>query len=63
MAGKVLNINISSPLKLRIDLTGKDHEIYHYSYNLPLAIIVERSSKTTTNNKIDMTIPKDQKNN
>jgi hypothetical protein len=36
MAGKVLNINVYSPLKLRIGLTGKYHAICHYSYNLPL---------------------------
>lgn len=37
MAGKVLNIKVRNPLKLRIGLTGKYHAICHYSYNLPLA--------------------------
>ena len=36
MAGKVLNIKVCSPLKLRSGLTGKYHAICHYSYNLPL---------------------------
>ncbi len=37
MAGEVLNIKVCSPLKLHSGLTGKYHEICHYSYNLPLA--------------------------
>ena len=37
MAGRVLNIKVCSPLKLRSGLTGKCHAICHYSYNLPLA--------------------------
>ena len=37
MAGKVVNIKVCSPLKLRNDLTGKYHAICHYSYNFPLA--------------------------
>jgi hypothetical protein len=36
MAGKVLNIKVFGPLKLRSGLTGKYHAICHYSYNLPL---------------------------
>lgn len=36
MAGKVLNIKVCSPLKLRSGLTGKKPAICHYSYNLPL---------------------------
>lgn len=39
MAGKVLNIKVCSPLKLRSGLTGNYHAICHYSYNLPLYII------------------------
>jgi len=39
MAGKVLNIKVCNPLKLRSGLTGKCHAICHYSYNLPLAFI------------------------
>ncbi len=35
MAGKVLNIKVCSPLKLRSGLTGNYHAICHYSYNLP----------------------------
>ena len=37
MAGNVVNMMVSIPLKLRIGLTGKCHAICHYSYNLPLA--------------------------
>ncbi|RLD58183.1 MAG: hypothetical protein DRJ01_12905 [Bacteroidetes bacterium] len=36
MAGKVLNMKVYSPLKLRSGLTGNYHAICHYSYNLPL---------------------------
>ncbi len=43
MAGKVLNIKVCSPFKLRSGLTGKCHENCHYSYNLPLTFIVERT--------------------
>ena len=39
MAGKVLNINVYCPLKLRSGLTGKYPAICHYSYNLPLWVI------------------------
>ena len=39
MAGKVVNIEVCSPLKLRSGLTGKKPAICHYSYNLPLGII------------------------
>jgi len=38
MAGKVLNLKVCSPLKLRSGLTGNYHAICHYSYNLPLAV-------------------------
>jgi hypothetical protein len=38
MAGKVLNIKVCSPLKLRSGLTGNYHAICHYSYNLPLRV-------------------------
>ncbi len=37
MAGKVVNIKVCSPLKLRSGLTGNYHALCHYSYNLPLA--------------------------
>ena len=40
MAGKVLNIKVYSPLKLRSGLTGNYHAICHYSYNLPLCFIL-----------------------
>jgi len=40
MAGKVLNIKVCSPLKLRSGLTGNYHAICHYSYNLPLVPIL-----------------------
>ena len=39
MAGKVLNIKVCNPLKLRSGLTGNYHAICHYSYNLPLPTI------------------------
>jgi len=39
MTGKVLNIKVSSPLKLRSGLNGNYHAICHYSYNLPLCIM------------------------
>ena len=42
MAGDVVNIKVRNPLKLRSCLTGKCHAICHYSYNLPLAVIVEK---------------------
>jgi len=38
MAGKVLNIKVCNPLKLHSGLTGKQPAIFHYSYNLPLAV-------------------------
>ena len=45
MAGKVLNIRVDSPLKLRSGLTRKYHAICHYSYNLPLAVILKKTEK------------------
>ena len=42
MAGNVANIKVSSPFKLRSGLTGNYHAICHYSYNLPLAVILCR---------------------
>ena len=39
MAGKVLNMKVYSPLKIRSGLTGNYHAICHYSYNLPLDYI------------------------
>jgi len=39
MAGKVVNIKVRNPLKLRSGLTGNYHAICHYSYNLPLGNI------------------------
>ncbi|OQX80754.1 MAG: hypothetical protein B6D64_02805 [Bacteroidetes bacterium 4484_276] len=47
MAGKVLNIKVCSPLKLRSGLTGNYHAICHYSYNLPLPT----SQKKTEDNE------------
>jgi len=45
MAGKVLNIKVYNPLKLRSGLTGKYHAICHYSYNLPsLAVILSANT-------------------
>jgi hypothetical protein len=37
MAGKVANIKVCSPLKLRSGMIGNYHAICHYLYNLPLA--------------------------
>ena len=42
MAGKVVNIKVCSPLKLRSGLTGNYHAICHYSYNLPLWLSMVR---------------------
>jgi len=49
MAGKVLNIKVCSPLKLRSGLTGNYHAIYHYSYNLPLATNLKRQRNEQRN--------------
>ena len=46
MAGKVLNIRVCIPLNLRNGLTGNDHAICHYSYNLPLAASEENETAT-----------------
>lgn len=42
MAGKVLNIKVCNPLKLRSGLIESYHAICHYSYNLPLPPILKR---------------------
>ncbi len=42
MAGKVLNLKVCGPLKLRSSLTGKCLAICHYSYNLPLYVILKK---------------------
>lgn len=42
MAGKVLKIKVFIPLKLRSGLTGNNHAICHYSYNLPLYPMQEK---------------------
>jgi len=36
MAEEVQNFKVYNPLKQRSILTGKHHEIRHYSYNLPV---------------------------
>jgi len=36
MAGDVVTIKVSNPIKLRSGLIEKHHTICHYSYNLPL---------------------------
>ena len=51
MAGKVLNIKVSSPLKHRSGLTGKCHAICHYSYNLPLGASV-KDDRATANRRL-----------
>ncbi len=53
MAGDVVNIKDCSPLKLYSCLTGNYHAICHYSYNLPLAV---RLNKDPTRNKKKMTV-------
>jgi hypothetical protein len=45
MAGNVVNIKVCSPLKLRNGLTRNYRAICHYSYNLPLCIIVQTRLK------------------
>ena len=56
MAGKVLNIKVCSPLKLRIGLTGKHHAICHYSYNLPLpASLKDDTARMNDRNKHKVT--------
>ncbi len=45
MAGDVVNIKVCSPLKLRNSLTGNYHAICHYSYNLPLCVMLKRLMK------------------
>ena len=47
MAGKVLNIKVCNPLKLRSGLTEKKHAICHYSYNLPLYARQEKHTAQT----------------
>jgi len=49
MAGKVINFNDNSPLKLPSGLTGNYHAICYYSYNLPLRAIITAHRQ---NNKI-----------
>ena len=56
MAGKVLNIKVCSPLKLRSGLTGKYHAICHYSYNLPLWAIKTNTSLRQEINFFDIQI-------
>ncbi len=36
----MLNISIGNPLKLHHSLTGNYHAICHYSYNLPIALLM-----------------------
>src|SRR5690554_3032594 len=48
MAGKVLNITVLSPFKLRSGLTGKYHAICHYSYNFPLGHMLKKTPDTLT---------------
>ncbi|MCR9055457.1 MAG: hypothetical protein NXI26_26705, partial [bacterium] len=47
MAGEVVNIKVCSPLKLRSGLIGKYHAICHYSYNLPLCVILAANAVKT----------------
>jgi len=50
MAGDVVNIKVCFPLKLRSGLTGKNHTICHYSYNLPLCAIRDEKSQLKIRN-------------
>ena len=54
MAGDVGNIKVCSPFKLRSGLTGNYHAICHYSYNLPLAPIVEKKGTKNFYNELKM---------
>lgn len=45
MAGDVVNIKVCSPLKLHSSLIGKNHAIYHYSYNLPFSSYIKKMNK------------------
>ena len=56
MAGKVVNMKVCSPLKLRSGLTGKYHAICHYSYNLPLANILNPHIMKTLASSILLTL-------
>lgn len=40
MEGKVLNITVCNPIKLRRGLTVNYYEICHYSYNLPVRFVI-----------------------
>lgn len=54
MAGKVLNIKVCRPLKLRSDMTGNYHAICHYLYNLLLSSIkMKERNIIYEKNKID----------
>ena len=52
MAGKVLNITVLSPFKLRSGLTGKYHAICHYSYNFPLTASRGKTQELTFEKEI-----------
>jgi hypothetical protein len=52
MAGKMLNINVFIPLKLRSGLTGKYHAICHYSYNSPLCAMLKKRQTVHKLNEI-----------
>gem|GEM_PF-4827916 len=46
MAGDVANSKVYSQLKQPNGLTGNYYAVCHYSYNLPLAVIVRRHPST-----------------
>ena len=50
MAGDVVNLKVCIPLKLRSGLIRNYHAICHYSYNLPLAIIIKKEKNETSIN-------------
>jgi hypothetical protein len=51
MAGKVANIKVYIPLKQRSGLTGNNHAICHYSYNLPLATRLTKNINDENDNE------------
>lgn len=43
MAGEVLNFKVCSPFKRHSGLTGKNPAICHYSYNLPMSLVFDKT--------------------
>jgi hypothetical protein len=49
MSGKVLNIKVYNPLKLRSGLSGKHHAICHYSYNFSITAKQKKNDSAEIN--------------